>query len=181
MRRSYVYELVMAAMFAVIIAICAWITVPFAVPFTMQTFGVFLAIAVLGGKWGTVSVLIYILLGAVGIPVFSGFQGGFGVLFGNTGGYILGFLVSAFLIWGMELLIGRKTWAVLAQMFVGLLACYGFGTLCFWFLYTQNAGAVSIGAVLTVCVVPFVVPDVVKILLAWAVWKRLCKVIRYVK
>ena len=66
------------AMFAVMIAVCSWISIPATVPFTMQTFGVFLAVGVLGGKRGTLSVLIYLLLGMVGLPVFAGFSGGIG-------------------------------------------------------------------------------------------------------
>ena len=66
-----------------------------------------------GGKRGSLAVLIYILLGAVGIPVFAGFSGGIGVLLGNTGGYIVGFLFSALLMWLIEKLFGRKTWCSL--------------------------------------------------------------------
>ena len=84
--------MVYIAVFAVLIAICSWISIPTTVPFTLQTFAVFLAVGVLGGKRGSLSVLIYILLGAVGIPVFAGFSGGFGILLGQTGGYIVGFL-----------------------------------------------------------------------------------------
>ena len=77
-KRISVYDLVMVALFAALIAVCAWVTVPGAVPFTLQTMGVFLAVGLLGGKRGTASVLVYILLGAVGMPVFSGFSGGVG-------------------------------------------------------------------------------------------------------
>ena len=75
-------DMVYIAVFAVLIAICSWISIPTTVPFTLQTFAVFLAVGVLGGKRGSLSVLIYILLGAVGIPVFAGFSGGFGNLLG---------------------------------------------------------------------------------------------------
>ena len=92
-------DMVYIAVFAVLIAICSWISIPTTVPFTLQTFAVFLAVGVLGGKRGSLSVLIYILLGAVGIPVFAGFSGGFGVLLGQTGGYIVGFLFSALLMY----------------------------------------------------------------------------------
>ena len=71
-------------LFAVVIAICSWISIPTVVPFTLQTFAVFLAVAVLGGKRGTLSVIVYVLLGAVGLPVFSGFKGGIGVLLNTT-------------------------------------------------------------------------------------------------
>ena len=81
-------ELARAALFAALIAICSWISIPTAVPFTLQTFAVFLALGVLGGKLGTLSVAVYLLLGAVGLPVFAGFQGGLGALLGATGGYL---------------------------------------------------------------------------------------------
>ena len=81
-------DLARAALFAALIAICSWISIPTAVPFTLQTFAVFLALGVLGGKLGTLSVAVYLLLGAVGLPVFAGFQGGLGALLGATGGYL---------------------------------------------------------------------------------------------
>jgi biotin transport system substrate-specific component len=85
------------ALGAVLIIICSWLTVPFAVPFTMQTFAVYCALLLLGGRRGLLAVLLYILLGAFGLPVFSGFRGGIGALLGPTGGYILGFLLCALL------------------------------------------------------------------------------------
>ena len=87
MSRGKTYDMVYIAVFAVVMAICSWISIPATVPFTLQTFGVFLAVGVLGGKRGTLSILVYILLGAVGVPVFAGFSGGIGSLFGNAGGY----------------------------------------------------------------------------------------------
>ena len=75
--RSKTYDIVYIAVFAVIMAICSWISIPTAVPFTLQTFGVFVAVGVLGGKRGTLSILVFILLGAIGVPVFAGFSGGF--------------------------------------------------------------------------------------------------------
>lgn len=101
------YDLVYISMFTVLIAICSWISIPAAVPFTLQTLGVFLAVGILGGKRGTMAVLVYILLGAIGIPVFAGFSGGIGVLTGTTGGYIVGFLASALVMWGMECAFGK--------------------------------------------------------------------------
>ena len=100
-------------LFAVVIAICSWISIPTVVPFTLQTFAVFLAVAVLGGKRGTLSVIVYVLLGAVGLPVFSGFKGGIGVLLNTTGGYIIGFIFSALLMWAFEKAFGKKTWALI--------------------------------------------------------------------
>ena len=86
------------------------------VPFTMQTFAVFLALGLLGGRRGTYAVLVYLLLGMIGIPVFSGFRGGPGVLLGTTGGYILGFLGSALVYWLMTARLGTRTWVRVAAM-----------------------------------------------------------------
>ena len=81
--RSKTYDLVYIAVFAVVMAVCSWISIPAQVPFTLQTFGVFMAVGVLGGKRGTLAVLVYVLLGAVGVPVFAGFSGGIGALLGH--------------------------------------------------------------------------------------------------
>lgn len=171
--RSKTYDTVYIAIFAVLIAICSWISIPMTVPFTPQTFGVFLAVGILGGKRGTLSVLVYILLGTIGIPVFSGFTGGIGVLLGTTGGYILGFLGSALVMWGLEKVIGRKTWALAVQMVTGLLVCYAFGTAWFMVVYAKNSGAVGLGTVLGWCVIPFIIPDLIKIACALMLSKRL--------
>ena len=128
-QRSKTYDIVYIAVFAVIMAICSWISIPAAVPFTLQTFGVFIAAGVLGGKRGTLSVLVFILLGAVGIPVFANFSGGIGVLVGPTGGYIIGFLFSALVMWAMEKLPGKKSIMQIVSMVVGLVVCPG-GSEC---------------------------------------------------
>ena len=84
--KSKTYDLVYIGVFAVLMAVCSWISIPTAVPFTLQTFGVFMAVGVLGGKKGTASVGLYLLLGVLGVPVFAGMTGGIGVLLGTTGG-----------------------------------------------------------------------------------------------
>ena len=112
------------AIFAVVLAVCSWICVPYVVPFTLQTFGVFLAVGVLGGRRGTLAVLVYILLGCMGLPVFAGFTGGIGILLGSTGGYILGFLPLALTMWAMEGLPGNRAVISAVSMVLGLAACY---------------------------------------------------------
>lgn len=161
------YDMAYIAFFTVLIVVCSWISIPTVVPFTLQTFGVFAAVAILGGKRGTISILIYMLLGLIGIPVFSGFRGGFAGLFGMTGGFIFGFLFSALAMWGIEKLFGKKQKVLICSMIVGLLICYGVGT--FWFIqvYGRQTGEIGIGAVLNLCVVPFLIPDVAKISLAY--------------
>ena len=123
-------------LFACLMAICAWISIPGQIPFTLQTMGVFLAVGLLGGKQGTLAVLVYVLMGAVGLPVFSGFTGGIGRLLGATGGYIIGFLASALLMWALEKVLGEKKWGLALSMLLGLIACYAFGTAWFLVVYT---------------------------------------------
>ena len=161
-----------------LIVVCSWLTVPFTVPFTMQTFAVFLAVGVLGGKRGTLAVLVYILLGCVGIPVFSGFSGGVGILMGSTGGYIVGFLVAAALMWVMEKVPGNRTAVLVGSMVLGLIACYAFGTAWFVTVYAKTTGPVGVWTALGWCVFPYIVPDLVKIALALVLCKRLKKAIR---
>ncbi|MFR0734721.1 MAG: biotin transporter BioY [Oscillospiraceae bacterium] len=108
------------------------------VPFTLQTFGVFAALGLLGGKRGTIAIALYLVLGAVGLPVFSGFRGGFGVLLGTTGGYIFGFLLSGLLYWALTALLGNKGWVRLLAMVLGLLLCYAAGTGWFLLVYLQK-------------------------------------------
>ena len=121
--KTKTYDLAYIAIFAVLIAICSWISIPMTVPFTLQTFGVFMAVGVLGGKRGSLAVLVYILLGAIGVPVFAGFSGGLGILLNNTGGYIIGFLFSALVMWAMESLWGKKPVIQILSMVVGRSDC----------------------------------------------------------
>ena len=175
--RSKTYDIVYIAVFAVIMAICSWISIPAAVPFTLQTFGVFVAVGVLGGKRGTLSILVFILLGAIGVPVFAGFSGGFGILLNNTGGYIIGFLFSTLAMWAIESLWGKKPVVQIISMVVGLLVCYAMGTIWFMVVYTRTTGAVGLGTVLGWCVIPFIIPDLVKIALAFVLSRRVRKLV----
>lgn len=179
MAKQRTRDLVYIALFAVLMAVCSWISIPILqVPYTLQTFAVFLAVGVLGGKRGTLAVLVYILLGAVGVPVFSGFTGGLGILLGNTGGYIIGFLFTALLMWLMEALLGKKFWVLAVSMVLGLIVCYAFGTAWFMVVYARNAGAVGLGTALGWCVIPYIIPDLVKIALALLLSRRLGKILK---
>ena len=100
-------DLAYVALFAVLIAVCAWISIPATIPFTLQTFGIFAALTILGGRRGTYATVVYLLLGAVGLPVFSGFQAGIGTLLGATGGFILGFAAQALVYWLITAHLGR--------------------------------------------------------------------------
>lgn len=159
-------RMVLCSLFAACTAVCAWLSIPVAdIAFTMQTFAVFVSLGVLGGKWGTVSILIYLLLGAVGLPVFSGFQGGIGTLLGVTGGYIWGFLFSGLVYWALE------RFSKPAAAAAGMAACYACGSA--WFLV--YAGKASLGFVLLKCVVPYLLPDVIKISMALRLSSRISR------
>ena len=169
------YDIAYIGVFTVLITICSWISIPTAIPFTLQTFAVFLAVSVLGGKRGTLAVAVYVLLGAIGVPVFAEFTGGLGIILGNTGGYIVGFIFSALIMWLMESLFGRKVWVQGISMVLGLLACYAVGTAWFMLVYMRDAGAVALSTVLGWCVIPFIIPDAVKMVLALALSNTLKK------
>ena len=158
---------------SVIIAVCAWLTVPAAVPFTMQTFGVFFALLFLGGKKGTAAIALYLVLGAVGLPVFAGFSGGIGHIFGATGGYMLGFLITGIMDIIFEK-IGKSAKIAVFSLILGLLACYAFGTL--WFSIYKKG--MSIIPALSVCVVPFIIPDLLKLALAVILSQKIKKVLK---
>ena len=123
------------ALFAALMAICSWISIPAPVPFTLQTFAVFLAPGLLGGKMGTIAVGTYLLLGALGTsqPVF------------------------------------------LASALVGQGLCYLFGSV--WYALGYAGGAAGLPAVLSTCVLPFLLPDTAKLILAWSLRKRLAPVL----
>lgn len=165
----------LCALMTAVIAVCSQIMIPTAIPFTLQTFAVFCALGVLGGKRGTVSVLLYVLLGAAGVPVFAEFTGGFGIIMGSTGGYIIGFVFSALIYWGVTRIFGDGIVSVSAAMGLGLLVCYAVGTLWFIMVYTRETEPVDIITALKWCVLPFIIPDVIKIALAVFVSRRVSR------
>lgn len=167
-----VRNMALCGLFTAVLTVCAWLCVPVGdMVITLQTFGLFLTLGLLGGKRGCVCVLVYLLLGAVGAPVFSGFRGGLGALLGTTGGYIFGFMLTSLVYW---LITSRKnTPAIrLIAMIIGLLLCYGCGS---WWYMTQylSSGSVTLAAVLLKCVVPYLLPDGLKLALAWLLTGRL--------
>ena len=168
-------DIVYMSVFTAMISICSWISIPASIPFTLQTMGVFTTVGLLGGKRGTLTVLTYILLGAIGIPVFAGFTGGVSVLLGTTGGYIIGFLLSALLMWGIETIMGRNQIVLAFSMVAGLIVCYVFGTAWFMLIYTQHSGVIGLSTVLGLCVIPFIIPDLIKIGVALFLINRLKK------
>jgi len=147
------------------------------IPLSLASFAVYLAGAVLGAKRGPLAVTIYLLIGLVGVPVFSGFSGGLQKLIGVTGGYLIGYLPCAW-ITGFGVKPGQTEaepkWKLPLFMVIGTAALYIIGTA--WFMIqTKNTLAASMG----MCVVPFLPGDAIKIvaasLLAWPIRKAIYK------
>lgn len=186
-RKFKTIDLAYMAVGAVLIAVCSWISIPSAVPFTLQTFAVFCVLGLLGGKRGTISIIVYILLGAIGIPVFSGFKAGFGVLIGTTGGYIVGFIFMGLIYWLAEIIwkplgsSGTKAKTLILRAAVlafGLIICYAFGTAWFMVAYARSSGPVGLATALGWCVVPFIIPDIIKLIIAVIASSRLRRYLR---
>ena len=167
-------NMALCALFAALLTLCAWISVPGGdVAFTLQTLAVALTLGLLGGKRGCLAILVYLLLGAVGLPVFSGFQGGVGILLGATGGYIWGFLLWGLLYWLLTALLPETAIFRLSAMVAGLFLCYGAGSVWFWQLYLQRGSSLSLWVVLLKCVAPYLLPDTIKLTAAWFLTARL--------
>ena len=173
-------DIVFIALFAVLIVVCSWISIPSVVPLTMQTFAVYLTLNYLGAKRGTVSIFIYLCLGLIGAPVFSNFNFGIGALFGVTGGYMLGWLLSGLVMGLLEKLLGTKIWAQAISMLAGLIVCYIVGTAWFMVVYARNTGPIGIWSALLWCVIPFIIPDLLKLGLALWISLRLKKITKFV-
>ena len=166
--------MILAALFAALIAVCSQIVIPLApVPINLASLAVFLAAGFLGTKYGTISTIVYVLLGVVGVPVFAGFKGGPGVIVGPTGGYIIGYIVAAFVCGIMlERLCERKgggyTYPRIAvSLAAGLFFCYLLGTA--WFFVISGW---TIGKILMACVIVFLPGDALKIALASILIKK---------
>jgi biotin transport system substrate-specific component len=150
-----------------LITICSWISIPTTIPFTLQTFAVMLTVLLLGGMRGTIAITVYILLGAVGVPVFAGFSGGIARLMGPTGGYIIGFIASSLIMWMFENISKKRYWLKIVSMLLGLAACYALGTLWFMHTYTAKDGSsATLMMTLGWCVYPFIIPDLIKLAVA---------------
>lgn len=166
MNRNRIFDITLIALMAAVICVCSWITIPFGtIPFTLQTFGVFLALRYSGGKRGTAAIIIYLLLGAAGLPVFSNFGAGIGKILGPTGGYMLGFIFSGITVILLEKFDGKNKKLLIFTDALALLGCYALGTVWFYSFFGKSKG-MSIFAVLSACVIPFIIPDIVKIALA---------------
>lgn len=155
-------------MITVVIILCAWITIPTPVPFTLQTFGIYAAVLLIGGKRALISVLLYLLLGLAGLPVFAGFASGMGYIAGPTGGYLAGFVLCTLLCAAGELLFPNKNLTLLF-LSLGTILCYITGTLWFMFV-TKNQ---TLWSAVILCILPYIIPDGAKLLTAYYTSKKL--------
>lgn len=158
--------IVLCAIFAAVMCVFSVITIPTGiVPITMGFFGIMLTAVILGMKKGVISVVVFILLGAVGLPVFSGFKGGVQVLFGPTGGYIWGYIPMTAIIGLLASKLPENKWRAVLKMFLsciaGIVICYALGTV--QFMAVQEMGLVKS---LAACVIPFIPFDLAKAALA---------------
>lgn len=168
-RSALTRNLVLAALFAALTAVCSQIQIPLPmVPINLALFVVHLCGALLGAKWGALSMCAYALLGAVGVPVFSGFASGPAVLFGKTGGYILGYILCALLVGLLSRRLGFTFPKLCLSMVIGVAVCYVFGTA--WFMVISG---LNLATSLSYCVLPFLPGDAVKIVLAVILTRQL--------
>lgn len=175
--RSTVKDCIQISLFAALIAICSLITIPSPIPFTLQTLGIFCALTVSGFRKGIASIILYISIGLVGIPVFSGFSAGIGHLMGATGGYITGFIFIA-LCYGAVTHKSHKPLFKAIGLTVGLLTCYLFGTFWYVAVYLKDLSLSSMGSAFIVCVLPFIIPDLIKLLIAVSIDRKIPDKIR---
>ena len=165
-------QIILCGLFAALISILAQISIPLpftTVPFTLQIFGIAITGLILGSKCGFISTLIYLILGAIGIPLFANFAGGISVLFGPTGGFLLGYPLMAFII-GYAKEKFNSNFITCLSMILGLAIVYTLGTIMFSFI-TGNTILQS----LIYCVVPFIAVDILKLILAYIIGETVCK------
>jgi len=168
--KNNTFKLVLCAIFTAIICVFSQIVIPLGViPLNLTTFAIILCGGVLGIKYGTVATLLYIFIGVIGIPVFAGFKGGAGVLLGPTGGFIIGYLFVA-LLSGMAFRNQRNSLITVLILCVANIVCYIIGT--FWYMLITKAGLLS---AISVCILPFIPGDAVKVAIAYPVIVKIKK------
>ena len=186
--RAFIYDMVLISISAALIAVCSWISIPLGpVPFTLQTLGILAVMLTIGGRRGTIAILVYLALGAVGVPVFAGFKGGIASFAGPTGGFLVGFLVSALVYWLLEKLFLKKLMTTPVKTWVfGMLAflifeviMYIVGVIWFMTVYAAQTGPVGLATVMGWCVIPFIIPDIVKMVVAVLIGERASKLTKF--
>lgn|GEM_PF-153197 len=168
-------EVARIALFTALLVVCSWIQIPAPVPFTLQTFALFLAVGVLGAKRAFLVACAYLLLGFVGVPVFSGFKMGFAAMISPTGGYLLGYYIGGLVMWAAEKIPLKKGGKILT-LSMGLSVYYLCGVV--WYAWIFVKGEVGVWAALVTCVIPFLLPDAAKMALAILLSGRVEKLLK---
>ena len=172
MKRNTILMMSLCGLFAAVTAVCSWISIPTTVPFTLQTFAVFCTLLVLGGQYGTISIIVYLLVGLAGAPVFAEFYSGLPAFMTPSGGYLIGFVLTGLIYWAITAAFGDKLSASIIGLVLGTVVCYAFGTVWFMIVYGRENGSVGLFTALSWCVVPFLIPDGLKMALAVAISRR---------
>lgn len=167
-----VYRLSLIAMCVAAITLSSWIAIPFPISFTMQTFAIFLISGCFSPQISLSAVIIYLLLGITGLPVFSGFNAGLSAFLGASGGCLLAFPFCALIISLFRKHYSEKKILYILLMLCSLVLCYLFSCLWYLFIFAPSTGANPFTA-LSICVIPFIIPDILKVFLTYLIFKRL--------
>lgn len=185
--RKRAYNITIVAVSAALITICSWISIPVGpVPVTLQTLAVLAVLLTVGGRRGTIAIAVYLALGAVGVPVFAGFKGGPAAFIGPTGGFLAGFIAAALVFWLLEKLVFARLMTTTAKKLVfGIvnslifeIVLYTIGVIWFMTVYASQTGPVGLGTVLGWCVIPFIIPDLIKVFAASVIGSRVSRFVR---
>lgn len=161
------------AMCAALFVVCSWVNIPTSPPFTLQSFAVFTVVGIFGTRISFNAYLLYFFLGLTGLPVFSGFSGGFAVLTGPTGGFLVGFGVSIIIIGLACRLPLNRRYSLVISFILGTFVIYTTGTLYYALIWLGELSLDSLISAISICVLPFAISDIVKIVLAVFVTERL--------
>jgi len=163
-------QLMYVAFGVALLTVCGWISVPSPVPFTLQILGVFVLSGVLGAKLSLLCILCHILLGLIGLPVFSSFKNGSAAIFSPTGGYVLGFVLATLIVGFSAERFGRKSLPLVLSMAAAAIVCYVCEIMWYLLLYGQGANTVDI---LKILVLPFLPADICKVAVSAYLVKRI--------
>ena len=164
---------ILIALFSVILLICSRISIPYVIPFTLQSLGVFLTFGILGGKRGLLSLLLYFTLGLIGIPISASGEAGINLFFNPTTGYIIGWFLCGVMFWIVETKFGNCNKTRIIIFSIGTIICYAAGTVWFMLIYAYNKTAIGVWTALCYCVFPFIIFDIIKLLVATILTNKL--------
>ena len=173
-----IYNLILCSISVCILVVFSWINIPFPIPITLQLIAVFVISGLFDWKISITSIAAYIILGIIGLPVFSSFNGGLAFLFGPTGGYIISFLIVPFItLLFKKVFNNSNTCSLIVSFIVSLLLIYTIGTL--WYLEFAEIAVshITFTSIIMITVVPFIFVDTLKIIISVFSIKKLRKIL----